>query len=215
VEEYTEFCVSKLRECISSECPDFQWGYGEETIEGRNLTTRIDIYGKNNGQVILIQFEMHREGFSTNVIKAAYCLENNPRFREKQILILHVLSPFSEKPERFQYGTEEGSDSEFLKFKHKTETRPSGRQKAYVHKLLCLFLKQRGILDSATTTYEIREWDLDDFPEVRKATIVLPSRGHFPAKTEEAISILARGLGELIKNWQRKQVGSPTSGHLP
>ena len=207
--EYTKFCVSKLRESLCSECPYLDWT-DEETIEGTDFTTRIDISGKDKQRIVLIQFEMHREAVSTNALKAAYCLENDPRFRGRQILMLHVLSPFHEKPEQDPYdpGEEdvpEWADTKdyrgFRKKQKKRETRASGRRSAHIHKLLVLFLKRKGVLDNATTSYKVIEWPLD-IPEVREATRVLPDEGSFPERTQEAIADLARLLRKAIEEWR-------------
>jgi hypothetical protein len=215
VKEYTKFCVSKLRKCLRSACSDFDWPDGEEKIEGKEFRTWIDVSGKKNNRAVLIQFEMHREsGVCTNALKIAYCLENDRHFRERQILILHVLSPFCEEPNEAHNGPEQISvpgwvaDADrdkypgFVKEQIKKERRESSRKSATKYKLLLSFLKRKGVLDSATTTYEIIEWDLDDFPEVREATIVLPKKELFPVSTPQAVAILARQLAKAIDEWQ-------------
>jgi hypothetical protein len=213
--EYTEFCVSELRKALRLECSKFEWAEGEKTIEGADFTTRVDVYGKDDGRVVLIQFEMHRGAVSTNALKAAYCLENDHFFRGKQILILHVLSPFYEKPERTgdtkQTSVPEWVPPErenqyrgFLIQQRRMETRESARENAFNHKLLLLFLKRKCLLDSATRIYEVIEWNPAD-PEVREATIVLPEKREvFPANTQQAVAALAKQLGKVIEEWQKK-----------
>ena len=215
--DYTKFCISELRECLRSECPYFDWASGEEVVKGKDFKTQIDVSGENNNHVVLIQFEMRREsGICTNALKIAYCLESDSRLREKQILILHVLSPFSEKPNEAHNESEQISVPgwvpeadrdkypEFLKGRTKKERRESARKSASKYKLLLLFLKRKGVLDSATTTYEVIEWNLDDFPEVREATIVLPTKEAFPKSTPQAVTNLARQLAKAIHQWQNR-----------
>jgi hypothetical protein len=215
MDEYTEFCVSELRKALRLECSKFEWAEAEKTIEGADFTTRVDVYGEDDGCVVLIQFEMHRGAASTNALKAACCLENDYRFRGKQILVLHVLSPFYEKPQRTgdaeQTSVPEWVPPEkenqypvFLRWQGRTETRESARENASNHKLLLLFLKRKRILDNATRTYEVIEWNPTD-PKVREATIVLPeNREVFPANTQQAVAALAKQLGKVIEEWQKK-----------
>jgi hypothetical protein len=216
VHAYTDFCVSELRKCLRSECSDFEWPDREKIVQGKEFRTSVDLYGEDNKHVVLIQFEMRREsGICTNALKLAYCLESDPYFAGKKTLILHVLSPFSEEPKQRSDGLEqisipewvpEASKDEYSKFvkrQIKEGTRESARRSASKYRLLLWFLKRKGVLDNATTIYEVIEWNPAD-PNVREATIVLPERGLFPANTQQAVAVLTKQLGKVIEEWQKK-----------
>ncbi len=206
--EYTEFCISELRKCLRSRCPEFEWANLEETIEGKDFRTQIDVCGKTDKRQVLIQFEMRRESGLTNAVKARYCLEGKSFTKEEKILILHIFSPFSEKPEKGSDMIEdidvpEGIDKEdYLRFKEKKETRPPARRNAYVHRLLCQFVQTKGWLDSENITYRVMPWDLSGLPEVRKAFIVLPKgENEFPKETSTAIANLTNQIRIEIDKW--------------
>jgi hypothetical protein len=208
---YTKFCTEEPKNRLKSEWQGYAWTQ-EKRVEGKDLSTQVDIFGESDNRIILIQFEMHREAVTTNALKTAYCLENNRHFVDKQLLILHVLSPFHEKPEETPNdldrnqppeGTEQEVPNGFMRYLRRRETRAAARKNAYNHKLLCFFLKQKQAIDNATTTYEVIEWEVDD-SAVRKATIELPDKGPFPEGTRNAIAILAKRLGEVIEEWQKE-----------
>lgn len=212
MDKFTEFCMTELRVCLRSECQQLNWT-DEETIEGRDFRTSFDVCGKNEEHVVLIQFEMHREGAATNVLKAAYCLESSNSFKGKSVLIVHIFSPFFEKVKRdditipawvnqnIQSAEEQ---KERVNIYRKRFGRESGRRNAYIHKLLCLFLKQKGIFDTATTDYEIIQWNLDNIRQVREATIDFPEQEQVPEETREAIVILAKHVRKVIEEWLKK-----------
>jgi hypothetical protein len=201
---YTEFCTSELRQCLRAECPHLEWASGETNIEGKEFRTEIDVSGEKGNILVLVQFEMHRGSVSSNALKMAYCLDNDPSFKAKEILVLHVFSPFYEEPKPDQL--QQGGRNEWARFVRDTkrkETREAARRNAYEQKLLCLFLEEKRVLHETTTTYEVFEWKLDDFPQVRDATIVLPEE-RFPAATKEAVASLAKQLGREIRTWQNR-----------
>jgi len=199
---FTEYCISELKSHLSSELRDFHWTR-EEAISGGDFGTSFDICGKGDCGTVLVQFEMHREGVSTNALKAAYCLERDRRFGGKRVLVIHVLSPFHEKPPVWETRAEDDRER-FERDQQRRSERHGGRRNACTHKLLCFFLKEKGILDTETTTYAIVEWRPED-PQVREATIVLPrgNEDEYPAQAREAIRSLGDQLGRLAKEWQR------------
>jgi hypothetical protein len=201
---YTEFCTSELRQCLRAECADFEWASGETNIQGKEFRTQIDVSGERDNLVILVQFEMHRSNVSSNTLKMAYCLDNDRSFKGKEILILHVFSPFYEqpKPDPLQQG-ETNEHARFERYIEGKETRELARRNAYKEKLLCLFLEEKRALHDATTTYKVVEWKLDNRPQVRHAAIVLPEKP-FPEDTKEAVASLAKQLGREIRTWQNR-----------
>ena len=133
----TEFYVNELKNCLNSAYTEYQWLL-EKRISGRELETQIDIFGESDERIILVQFEMRREGTIANALKAVYCLEGHPDFGKKKALILHIFSPFSDGIP-YTMGEEDieipqlanSKSKDYIKWVNKKVTRPSGRRNAH------------------------------------------------------------------------------------
>jgi hypothetical protein len=176
--DFTILCQEMLKKELQIRCPNFEWETGKRIeSRGRNWKwVEIDIHGENAGFVVCIEFEMHRRNPQSNAAKLHELLKglrDVQPFKPREILIIHIFSPFY-------------------------EVGPFFEQSNWCEVIMPHMFESIGV------TYRTCRWELDRFPEVRKACQVLPaSKNNFPpsAQLDEAISALAKDPGRIIDEW--------------
>ncbi|MGA8848988.1 MAG: hypothetical protein WB564_04090 [Dehalococcoidia bacterium] len=176
--DFTTSCQEILKRELRTTCPDFEWDIEKRfKSSGKGWdSVKIDIYGENAGFVVCIEFEMQRRNPQFNAVKLFQLLEGS-----------RDVHPFA--------GTKILIIHIFSPF---YEVNPFFKQKRGCEVIM------PGKFESIDVTYRTFRWNLDGFPEVRKACQVLPdSKNDFPpsAQLDEAISALAKDLGRIIGEW--------------
>ena len=98
---FTIQCLNGLKSRLESDFKSVQWDT-EKRFQSTGVAwtwVDVDIYGDNAESVIFIEFEMYRRNPEDNAVKLGELLtqrRNAAPFAQKEILVLHVFSPFYE-----------------------------------------------------------------------------------------------------------------------
>lgn len=176
--DFTTLCQEILKRKLRIGCPNFEWGTGKRfRSSGKGWSwVEIDVYGENVGFIVCIEFEMHRRRPESNAVKLFELLEGS-----------RGVYPFA--------GTKILIIHIFSPF---YEVGPFFKRSNWCE----VIIPDR--FNSIDVTYRTFRWNLERFPQVRKACQVLPdSKNDFPpsAQLDEAISTLAKELGRVISKW--------------